>query len=633
MAVSLLLHLLLRDGYSEFKRERIVAFWELIEKDQPDVIACQELYGSWFLGSNVNKSRMIKAAKRLGYCHVNSGKPRLPALLFDQGLCIFSKWPIIESGHLIYKSQSVFDKYFVNRAALFACVDIGNGRKVKLFTTHTSPSMADMNKRTKLASCLPKERVSTVSRQAGEMVAFVKQKGGGDDPEKCVTIILGDFNVEGGDKDYDCFASEFKKLGVLDHTTNDDGTWPATFGIVNEDGKPTETLLTSPGLLMKPQALDFIFSNGHVFNNAVEVLPMRVKGEAKIVKSRASIQQSSISPIVAEESLLTSSPVSSALSISSGGSALKKKIDIPLALYFLGWYVGNYYYNITNKLALRAAGGKTGFPMTISSLQMGVGCLYGLFMWVAPDGRSRPKISTNDIIAMLPVAFCAMGSHCASVFALSAGAVSFAQIVKSAEPVFSAILSQFVYGKKISRAKWMCLPIVVGGVILASVKELDFAWSALIAACIGNLFAAFKGNENKKLMETDGLKDRVGNVGNLFAITSMLAFAMSVPLFVIKEGARWGQFTELWKTNPIVSFNLIASGLYWYFYNELATLTIKKTSAVTASVANTAKRVIVIVGVALVLGESLDPIKMLGCGIGISGVLLYSVIDELVKKK
>jgi len=92
------------------------------------------------------------------------------------------------------------------------------------------------------------------------------------------------------------------------------------------------------------------------------------------------------------------------------------------------------------------------------------------------------------------------------------------------------------------------------------------------------------------------LKDRVGKVGNLFAITSMLAFAMSVPLFVIKEGARWGQFTELWKTNPIVSFNLIASGLYWYFYNELATLTIKKTSAVTASVANTAKRVIVIVG-------------------------------------
>lgn len=61
-------------------------------------------------------------------------------------------------------------------------------------------------------------------------------------------------------------------------------------------------------------------------------------------------------------------------------------------------------------------------------------------------------------------------------------------------------------------------------------------------------------------------------------------------------------------------------------YNELSTLTIKKTSATTQSVANTAKRVIVIVGVALALGESLEPLKMIGCGIGIGGVLLYSLV-------
>jgi solute carrier family 35 protein E1 len=108
---------------------------------------------------------------------------------------------------------------------------------------------------------------------------------------------------------------------------------------------------------------------------------------------------------------------------------------------------------------------------------------------------------------------------------------------------------------------------------------------------------------------------------------------MSIPVLLIKEGSKWGGFVDLWKTNPIVSFNLIASGLYFYGYNELATMTIKKTSAVTASVANTAKRVIVIVGVAIVLGESLDPIKLLGCSIGIGGVLLYSVIDQLVAKK
>ena len=77
--------------------------------------------------------------------------------------------------------------------------------------------------------------------------------------------------------------------------------------------------------------------------------------------------------------------------------------------------------------------------------------------------------------------------------------------------------------------------------------------------------------------------------------------------------------------------NLITSGLYFYLYNELATLTIKKTNAVTQSVANTAKRVIVIVGVAIVMGESLNPLKLIGCTIGIGGVFLYSIIDSLVK--
>jgi len=331
---------------------------------------------------------------------------------------------------------------------------------------------------------------------------------------------------------------------------------------------------------------------------------------------------------------LESSSSGEAVSSRGGGPiGALKSIDIPLLIYFLLWYVGNYYYNITNKMALTAAGGKVGFPMTISSLQLGVGCIYALFLWLAPDAREKPKVTVDDVIKMLPVAFCFMGAHCASVFAMGAGAVSFAQIVKSSEPAFAAVLAQFVYGKPVSRAKWLCLPIVIGGVILASVKELDFAVSALISACIANLFAAFKGNENKKLMETPGLKDRMGSIGNQFALTTILGFLMSIPVVFLKEGSRFGEFVKMAQTTPAVWVNMVASGLWFYGYNELATMTLKKTGAVTQSVANTAKRVIVIVGVALVLGESLDPIKLLGCAIGIGGVFLYSVIDNIVAKK
>ena len=129
-----------------------------------------------------------------------------------------------------------------------------------------------------------------------------------------------------------------------------------------------------------------------------------------------------------------------------------------------------------------------------------------------------------------------------------------------------------------------------------------------------------------------GLSDRIGSTGNQFALTTLLGTACLVPFFLGLEASRFGQFVELFKTVPAVRNNLLTSGLYFYLYNEMSTLTIKKTNAVTQSVANTAKRVIVIVGVAIVMGESLNPMKLIGCSIGIGGVFLYSIIDDLVAK-
>jgi len=66
-------------------------------------------------------------------------------------------------------------------------------------------------------------------------------------------------------------------------------------------------------------------------------------------------------------------------------------------------------------------------------------------------------------------------------------------------------------------------------------------------------------------------------------------------------------------------FNLIMSGLTFYLYNEVSTLALGKISGVTHSVANTAKRAIIIVGCAIAFGESMSPTKMVGCSIAIGG--------------
>eukprot|EP01038_Epipyxis_sp_PR26KG_P005713 gene5713-7885_t len=314
-------------------------------------------------------------------------------------------------------------------------------------------------------------------------------------------------------------------------------------------------------------------------------------------------------------------------------------IDIPLLLYFAFWYLGNYYYNIQNKNAANASGGSE-FAMTIATAQLAVGVIYALFLWVAPDARKPPKVTASDIVKALPAGVCSAMAHAASVFSLAAGGVAFGQIVKAAEPAFAAVIGTFVYGKTISVYKWLCLIPIIGGVCLAALKqlpdgsiEMDFTYGGLIGALVANAFAAFKGAESKKLMETPGLKDRLGSVGNQFAIMTIIALLTSIPLMIFKEGAKFEEFVTLFKTKPAVWQNVILSGLTFYGYNELATMTLTKISAVSNSVANTAKRVVVIVGSAIVFNESISGLKAIGCAVCIGGVFLDSVIDEIMKPK
>jgi len=307
------------------------------------------------------------------------------------------------------------------------------------------------------------------------------------------------------------------------------------------------------------------------------------------------------------------------------GLSSRPTIDFTLVYYFVGWALGSYYFTISNKLALRAAGGVDGFPITIGFVQMLLGSCYAIYLWIAPDARPIPRTTLHDLMQIAPVAACAAGAHVAYILSMNLGAASFAHIVKAVEPAFAALLGVTLYGRVVSRAQWLCLVPVIGGVCLASLHELNFSLLAFLAACAANLFGAFRANENKKLLETAGLSSRIGSVGNQFALSTMLGTLALAPLFAVTEARRVRTFVSLVRHSAPLRSHLLTSALSMYLYNELSTLFVAKTSATTQSVANTAKRAFVIVGVATALGEGLEPIKLLGCAISIGGVLLYSL--------
>ena len=109
----------------------------------------------------------------------------------------------------------------------------------------------------------------------------------------------------------------------------------------------------------------------------------------------------------------------------------------------------------TNRVA------KKKIPKAYDAVQQGL---------VTPVKQTPPKIKFSDYVAMLPVAFCSAAAHSSSVLALNAGSVTFGQIVKAGEPVFSALVNTIVYGKSPSIAKWCCLPVVIGGVVFSCLK-------------------------------------------------------------------------------------------------------------------------------------------------------------------
>jgi len=323
--------------------------------------------------------------------------------------------------------------------------------------------------------------------------------------------------------------------------------------------------------------------------------------------------------------------------------------SVALLLFFVFWYVGNIYYNQYNKMALDAVGGKTGgLTMTVSTMQLGVCTLYAILLWIIsinpiklcglqlPDRMKPPKLSGKDLVATIPVGVCSAAAHSAGVFCLGADPL-FGQIVKAGEPVLSAAVNALCYGKPPSLPKLFCLFPIVGGVAFASLKKIDGAYAlkfdqtALVFGMIGNAFAAFKGSENKKLMSAPGVKEAYAGVANQFAVTEILAFLISLPVMFATEGAKWGEFCSLLMSDRNLQIGLAVSGMSFYLYNELATVTIKATGAVTSSVANTAKRVIVMVYMAAITGKALTEEQTIGAAVAIGGVMIYSVIDDVLK--
>ena len=295
------------------------------------------------------------------------------------------------------------------------------------------------------------------------------------------------------------------------------------------------------------------------------------------------------------------------------------------------WYAGNTFYNVYNKKATNLIDAH----WTVASAQLIVGIVMSSGMWLTGI-RKTPNLTSGDIMACFPIGLFACLAHCGSVLAAAVGAVSFAQIVKACEPVFAAVVGVLVPPMDIKPplAYMMLIPIV-GGVGLACIKEgkgVDVNVNALLFASMANASAAMKGKLGSsvtKAMKADASKNM--DAANVYGVMNILSFICTVPFVLFYEASTlqdvWAEAVETHGAGPIIQ-NIVLSGFFYYFYNECAFAFTALVGAVTSSVLNTAKRVIIIVVSSIVFQEVMERNTVIGSAIAIGGTFAYSLTSK-----
>lgn len=313
---------------------------------------------------------------------------------------------------------------------------------------------------------------------------------------------------------------------------------------------------------------------------------------------------------------------------------VKKASRLKISLYILLWYSFNIVYNISNKKVL------TWFPMPwfVSWIQLAIGAVYVLSLW-SLRMRKSPRIPRDALNSLVPISLGHIVGHVATVVSLGAVAVSFTHVVKSMEPFVNVFASAIFLNSVFPLPVYLSLMPVVLGVVAASVSEVSFTWLGFLSAMTSN-FAFTARNIFSKLSMNTPKGDNMGPA-NLFAVLSVMSTVLLAPVALCIDHP--AKLIKAWNTAtvgatavvtaPKLLAGLLISGIFFYLYQEVAFKALDSVHPITHAVANTVKRVVIIVTSVFVFQNPVTKANAIGSAIALFGVLLYSITKNYFPEK
>lgn len=278
---------------------------------------------------------------------------------------------------------------------------------------------------------------------------------------------------------------------------------------------------------------------------------------------------------------------------------------------FLLWYTFNIVFNLMNKQVLNA----WPKPLALSTVQLGIGSAMVLSQW-AVKKSSRPTISKKLLKALFLPTLGHLVGHVSTCVSFSYVAVSFAHIIKAAEPAVSSLGAAIFLGEVYNPAVYLSLLPIIAGVSMSAVTELSFSWPGFLFAMLSNVAFAARNVFSKQNMG-DFKSDPTLTPANIYGLMSIIALIVEIPFALAIEG-----FPAL--PSAHIGRLLFGSGIFYTLYNTVSFMALSRTNVVTHAVGNILKRASVIIVSILFFKNPILPLNALGMAVAIAGTGLYA---------
>eukprot|EP00049_Salpingoeca_infusionum_P012453 m.227918 g.227918 ORF g.227918 m.227918 type:complete len:337 (-) comp15185_c0_seq2:69-1079(-) len=278
------------------------------------------------------------------------------------------------------------------------------------------------------------------------------------------------------------------------------------------------------------------------------------------------------------------------------------------------WYAGSMMNSIFAKSALK----KYPAPVSVFLFQL---IVINAILPLTFHGKVKTIRRGDWTKWVLPLSGLKLLASLSSQLSILKVPVSYAHTVKAIMPIFTVLLSRIFLRQQHTTLIYLSLLPIVGGIAIASATELEFDFIGLISAVTSTFLFAVQSIYSKKVMT--GMDHTA-----LLIIISRVCLGALLPYWWWAEGSTLLVHGDLYhfgyNQGMLFVAELLLTGLANTVQTVFAFTFLSKVTAVTYSIANVTKRVVIIIVSMIVFSKPVSFLNALGMATTIGGIALYN---------